>query len=63
MFGHEYAPPRFLWAVGDSYVGGAGGVGLPAVAETTDASHQMVSTGIGGSNLVAQLAAMLEHVH
>lgn len=59
LFAHEYAPPRFLWAVGDSYVGSAGGVALPAAVETTDASRQMVSTGIGGSELATQLAAML----
>ena len=59
LFAHEYAPPRFLWTVGDSYVGGTGGVALPAAVETTGASRQVVSTGIGGSDLAAQLAAML----
>lgn len=59
LFAHEYAPPRFLWAVGDSYVGGNGGVALAAAVETTAPSRRVVSTGIGGTDVAAQLAAML----
>lgn len=58
LFSQEYVPPRFIWAVGDSYVAGAGGVSLELGIEATDPSRLVVSSGAGGSNVATQLAAM-----
>lgn len=58
LFAHEYAPPRFIWAVGDSYVAGTGGASLEQGVEASDASRLVVSSGAGGSAVASQLATM-----
>ncbi|PPJ49409.1 hypothetical protein C0075_02275 [Rhizobium sp. KAs_5_22] len=58
LFAQEYAPPGFIWAIGDSYVAGTGGSSLEQGIETSNASRLVVSSGAGGSTVVAQLATM-----
>lgn len=58
LFAHEYAPPRFIWAVGDSYVAGTGGASVEQGIEASDATRLCASTGDGGSSVATQLANM-----
>lgn len=58
FFAHEYAPPRFIWAVGDSYVAGTGGASVEQGIEASDAARLCVSTGAGGSSVATQLTNM-----
>ncbi len=58
LFSHEYVASRFIWAVGDSYVAGTGGVSLEQGIETSNPSRLVVSSGAGGSTVATQLANM-----
>lgn len=58
FFAHEYAPPRFIWAVGDSYVAGTGGASVEQGIEASDATRLCASTGDGGSSVATQLTNM-----
>jgi len=57
LFDREYAPPQYLWAVGDSYVAGTGGASVEQGVEASS-SRQVISTGAGGSALATQIANM-----
>lgn len=58
FFAHEYAPPRFIWTVGDSYAAGTGGASVEQGIETTDGTRLCIATGIGGSSVATQLDSM-----
>lgn len=57
FFNREVVPGGFVWAVGDSYVASIGGASVEQGVEASS-SRQVLATGISGSALSAQLAAM-----
>lgn len=52
----EYLPDGAVWAVGDSYVDGAGGVSLPTTANAD--GRAMIETSGGGTTLAQQITEM-----
>lgn len=57
FFNREVVPGWFVWAVGDSYVASIGGASVEQGVEASS-SRQVLATGISGSAIAAQLAAM-----
>lgn len=58
FFAKENVPPRFIWAVGDSYVAGTGGASVEQGIEASNPARLCISTGLGGSSIPTQLTAM-----